>query len=206
MTLFIILLLIITLYILYKQLLRQSIQPSGWIGNMMMKLWNNVYLPMSIWSLSFLKEQSFDNILDIGVGNGATTKYISNTFISDFIIGIDISDKAIEQAKFRNSNYNIAYEKKDINKTQYPSNHFDLVCAFQNHFHWTDLRGSFLEIRRILSSDGIFIIGCEYAKIKYFLYHLKEKSSFEKYLNDLGLELMQMEQQKDWIFYKIRKI
>ncbi|WP_221637717.1 class I SAM-dependent methyltransferase [Listeria immobilis] len=112
MTLFIILLLIITLYILYKQLLRQSIQPSGWIGNMMMKLWNNVYLPMSIWSLSFLKEQSFDNILDIGVGNGATTKYISNTFISDFIIGIDISDKAIEQAKFRNSNYNIAYEKK----------------------------------------------------------------------------------------------
>ncbi|WP_221637718.1 methyltransferase domain-containing protein [Listeria immobilis] len=97
-------------------------------------------------------------------------------------------------------------KKKDINKTQYPSNHFDLVCAFQNHFHWTDLRGSFLEIRRILSSDGIFIIGCEYAKIKYFLYHLKEKSSFEKYLNDLGLELMQMEQQKDWIFYKIRKI
>ncbi|WP_413487574.1 class I SAM-dependent methyltransferase [Carnobacterium divergens] len=172
----------------------------------MMKLWNNVYLPMAIWSLSFLKEQSFDNILDIGVGNGATTKYISNTFISDFIIGIDISDKAIEQAKFRNSNYNIAYEKKDINKTQYPSNHFDLVCAFQNHFHWTDLRGSFLEIRRILASDGIFIIGCEYAKIKYFLYHLKEQSSFEKYLSDLGLELMQMEQQKDWIFYKIRKI
>ncbi|MBC1483046.1 class I SAM-dependent methyltransferase [Listeria sp. FSL L7-1558] len=105
MTLFIILLLLITLYILYKQLLRQSIQPSGWIGSMMMKLWNNVYLPMSIWSLSFLKEQSFDNILDIGVGNDATTKYISNTFISDFIIGIDISDKAIEQAKFRNSNY-----------------------------------------------------------------------------------------------------
>ncbi|MCO6018193.1 SAM-dependent methyltransferase [Carnobacterium divergens] len=206
MTLFIILLLIITLYFLYQQLLRQSIQPSGWIGSMMMKLWNNVYLPMAIWSLSFLKEQSFDNILDIGVGNGATTKYISNTFISDFIIGIDISDKAIEQAKFRNSNYNIAYEKKDINKTQYPSNHFDLVCAFQNHFHWTDLRGSFLEIRRILSSDGIFIIGCEYAKIKYFLYHLKEQSSFEKYLSDLGLELMQMEQQKDWIFYKIRKI
>lgn len=206
MTLFIILLLIITLYFLYQQLLRQSIQPSGWIGSMMMKLWNNVYLPMAIWSLSFLKEQSFDNILDIGVGNGATTKYISNTFISDFIIGIDISDKAIEQAKFRNSNYNIAYEKKDINKTQYPSNHFDLVCAFQNHFHWTNLRGSFLEIRRILSSDGIFIIGCEYAKIKYFLYHLKEQSSFEKYLSDLGLELMQMEQQKDWIFYKIRKI
>lgn len=206
MTLFIILLLIITLYFLYQQLLRQSIQPSGWIGSMMMKLWNNVYLPMAIWSLSFLKEQSFDNILDIGVGNGATTKYISNTFISDFIIGIDISDKAIEQAKFRNSNYNIAYEKKDINKTQYPSNHFDLVCAFQNHFHWTDLRGSFLEIRRILSSDGIFIIGCEYAKIKYFLYHLKEQSSFEKYLSDLGLELMQMEHQKDWIFYKIRKI
>lgn len=206
MTLFIILLLIITLYFLYQQLLRQSIQPSGWIGSMMMKLWNNVYLPMAIWSLSFLKEQSFDNILDIGVGNGATTKYISNTFISDFIIGIDISDKAIEQAKFRNSNYNIAYEKKDINKTQYPSNHFDLVCAFQNHFHWTDLRGSFLEIRRILSSDGIFIIGCEYAKINYFLYHLKEQSSFEKYLSDLGLELMQMEHQKDWIFYKIRKI
>lgn len=205
MSLFIIFLLIITLYILYKQLLKQSIHPSGGIGSIMMKLWNNVYLPMAIWSLSFLKEKNFDNILDIGTGNGATTKYISTTFISDLIVGIDISDKAIEQAKFLNSNYNIAYEKKDIHKTQYPSDHFDLICAFQNHFHWTDLRESFLEVRRILSSDGIFIIGCEYAKIKYFLYNLKEKSSFEKYLNTLGLELIQMEQQKDWIFYKIKK-
>ena len=94
----------------------------------------------------------------------------------------------------------------DVSNTAFPMNHFDLVCAFQNHFHWKDLRGSFLEIRRILSNKGVFLIGCEYSKISYFLPELKESHSFETFLDDLGFQLIQVKRQRDWIVYKIRKI
>lgn len=195
----------VILYFTFKHLLSQSKNPSGLIGSIMMKLWNKVYLPMAKWCLIFLEEKQFDNILDIGVGNGATTKYISQNFIFKSMIGIDISEIAVEQAKNLNSSKNITFKKEDISETKYPSKHFDLVCAFQNHFHWANLQGSLLEIQRILTDQGVFLIGCEYSKIKYFLPDLKDQEAFKSYLNNLGLRLVQMEQKNDWIFYKIRK-
>ncbi|WP_429958817.1 class I SAM-dependent methyltransferase [Enterococcus sp. AZ196] len=125
-----------------------------------MKLWNKVYLPMAKWCLSFLPAKQFLRILDIGVGNGATTYYLGQRFKAETIIGIDISEKAIEQAKRLHSDHTITFEQAkrlhsdhtitfeqaNIEKTNYPSNSFDLICAFQNHFHWSNLQGSFLEI------------------------------------------------------------
>ncbi|CEN27250.1 class I SAM-dependent methyltransferase [Lactococcus piscium] len=107
--------------------------------------------------LQFADKRKYDHVLDIGVGNGATTKYISTHFFCNSIIGIDISEKAIEQAKTKNLENNIRFEKRDIKETQYPSESFELICAFQNHFHWEDLHQSFLEIKRIMSKDGILL-------------------------------------------------
>lgn len=146
---------------------------------------------MAKWSLSFLPAKQFHRILDIGVGNGATTYYLSQRFKAETIIGIDISEKAIEQA--------------NIEKTDYPSNSFDLICAFQNHFHWSNLQGSLLEIRRILTDDGIFLIGCEYSKVKYFLSELKEPDVFGEYLDDVGLRLVQAKRERDWVVYRVGK-
>ena len=157
----------------------------------MMKLWNKVYLPMAKWSLSFLPTKQFHHILDIGVGNGATTYYLSQ--------------KAIEQAKRLHSDQTITFERANIEKTNYPSNSFDLICAFQNHFHWNNLKGSFLEIRRILTDDGILLIGCEYSKVKYFLPELKELDVFAEYLDNVGLRLVQVERERDWVVYRVGK-
>lgn len=135
---FILLIIVVGLAFIYKYLLNQSKAPTGWVGIVMMKLWNKVYLPMAKWCLSFLPAKQFHHILDIGVGNGATTYYLSQRFKAESIIGIDISEKAIEQAKRLNSNSTITFEKVNIEKTDYPSNSFDLICAFQNHFHWSN--------------------------------------------------------------------
>lgn len=191
------------LYLLYKHLLEQSKRPHGWIGIIMMRLWNNVYLPIVKWCLSFVQKNEFRQVLDVGIGNGATTKYISTTFTCQSIIRIDISEKAIEQASSNHLNSTISFAKKDIQNTHYPSNHFDFICAFQNHFHWNNLQESLSEIRRILSDDGIFLIGCEYSKIRYYLPNLTSEKEFKTYLLHLNLNLVQVEYKKDWIFYKI---
>ncbi len=202
---FILLIIVVGLFFIYKHLLNQSKSPTGWVGIVMMKLWNRVYLPMAKWSLSFLPAKQFHYILDIGVGNGATTYYLSQRFKPESIIGIDISEKAIEQAKRLYSDHTITFEKASIEKTNYPSNSFDLICAFQNHFHWNNLKGSFLEIRRILTDDGILLIECEYSKVKYFLPELKEPDVFGEYLEDVGLRLVQVERERDWVIYRIGK-
>ena len=170
-----------------------------------MKLWNKVYLPMAKWSLSFLPAKQFHHILDIGVGNGATTYYLSQRFKTESNIGIDISEKAIEQAKRLYSDHTITFDRVNIEKTDYPSNSFDLICAFQNHFHWNDLQGGLLEVKRILADDGIFLIGCEYFKVKYFLPDLKEPDAFGEYLDDVGLQLLQVERELDWMVYLVGK-
>lgn len=160
---------------------------------------------MAKWSLSFLPAKQFHHILDIGVGNGATTYYLSQRFKAESIIGIDISAKAIEQAKRLHSNNAITFERANIEETDYPSDSFDLICAFQNHFHWNNLRGSLLEIRRILTDDGTLLIGCEYSKVKYFLPELKERDVFGEYLDDVGLRLLQVERERDWVVYRVDK-
>ena len=170
-----------------------------------MKLWNKVYLTMAKWSLSFLPTKQFHHILDIGVGNGATTYYLSQRFKPESILGIDISEKAIEQAKRLHSDHTITFERANIEKTNYPSKSFDLIYALQSHFHWSNLQSSLLEIRRILSDDGIFIIGCEYSKVKYFLPKLKEPDVFGEYLDDIGLWLVQVERERDWVVYWVGK-
>lgn len=111
--------------------------------------------------------------------------------------------KAIEQAQRLHSDHTITFEQANIEKTDYPSNSFDLICAFQNHFHWNNLQGSLLEIRRILTDDGILLIGCEYSKVKYFLPELKEPDVFGEYLGDVGL--VQVERERDWVVYGVGK-
>jgi SAM-dependent methyltransferase len=189
---FILLIIVVGLFFIYKYLLNQSKEPTGRVGSVMMKLWNKVYLPMAKWCLSFLPAKQFHRILDIGVGNGATTYYLSQRFKAESIIGIDISEKAIEQAQRLHSDHTITFERGNIEETHYPSKSFDLICAFQNHFHWSNLQGSLLEIRRILTDDGILLIGCEYSKVKYFLPELKEPDVFGKYLDGVGLRLVRL--------------
>lgn len=52
------------------------------------------------WSTDGLRSSNNDiKILDVGVGNGDSTKYLSEQFPNSIIYGIDISDRAIKDAK-----------------------------------------------------------------------------------------------------------
>ena len=59
----------------------QSKKPSVFVGLWMMKLWNRAYLPMVVWSVNQLDyKKRFKAILDVGVGNGASSKYLKKHF------------------------------------------------------------------------------------------------------------------------------
>jgi len=191
--------------LLLKHLAAQSEHPTGRIGVWMMRLWNRTHLPMTEWALSQLPQRSFENILDTGVGNGASTALLHRCFPGSRIIGIDISEEAITQAG-RNRTNGVFFDRKDVEDTGYPGDSFDLICAFQNHFHWAYLDNSLRELRRLMTDDGLLIIACEQKKISYHLPRLENDDDLRSWLEDLGLNLTRTARRSGWVAYTVEKL
>ena len=144
----------------FPYLIYQSKKPSGFIGLWMMKIWNRVYMPMVVWAVSQLDHKKrFKTILDVGVGNGASSKYLKMHFPDSQVLRIDISTTAIKSAE-ELSEPGLSFEVKNVENTNLPIEEFDLITAFQTHFHWSDLTQAFLELKRILKPDGTILLAC----------------------------------------------
>lgn len=198
---------IISLLIIFAflYLMYQSKRPSGLVGLWMMKLWNRVYLPMVVWAVSQLNHKKpFHAILDVGVGNGASSKYLKKHFPNSQVLGIDISATAIREAE-KFAGPGLAFEVKNVEKTDLSVSEFDLITAFQTHFHWSDLTQAFLELKRILKPDGIILLACEWSKLTYYLPDFPKQEKLEHYLSNLDLYLIDSQKKGQWILYKIKK-
>ena len=189
---------------MFHSLIQQSKNPSGLLGKRMMKLWNWTYLPMFVWAIRYLDRTSYPAILDVGVGNGRSTILLKETFPQSTVTGIDISDTAIAQAK-QIGMVNLNFERRDVRETGFSDESFDLITAFQTHFHWQDLEASFIELRRILKSDGMLLLACEYNKLSYFLPKFQSEEVFKRFLLSIGFELVTSQRKGSWILYKIVK-
>jgi len=201
----IIFLVLLFLGALLYYLIQQSKKPSGIVGVLMMRLFNRAYLPMVRWALSFYKPTEPPiKILDIGVGNGKSTALLAKKFPKSSVIGIEISEIAIKEAQKLPTT--AVFQLENIENTSFNNKTFDLICAFQTHFHWKDLKIAFSEIKRILTDQGILLVACEYAKIRYYLPQYKDTQAFQEFLNSVGLQLVQEEKQQGWRFYKIKKL
>ena len=190
----------------FPYLIYQSKKPSGFIGLWMMKIWNRVYMPMVVWSVSQLGyKKQFDSILDVGVGNGVSSKYLKKHFPDSQVLGIDISTTAIKSAE-ELSEPGLSFEVKNVeNMDLSDSKTFDLICAFQTHFHWSDLTQAFLELKRILKPDGTILLACEWSKLAYYLPDFKKHEKLESFLSTLDLHLIDSQRKDQWILYQIVK-
>ena len=191
--------------LIFPYLLYQSKKPSGFIGLWMMKIWNRAYLPMVVWSVNQLDHKKrFKAILDVGVGNGASSKYLKKHFPNSQVLGIDISTTAIRAAA-QLAEPGLSFEVKNVENTDLSVEEFDLITAFQTHFHWSDLTQAFLELKRTLKPDGIILLACEWSKLAYFLPDFRKQENLEHYLSNLDLHLINSQRNGQWILYKIGK-
>ena len=196
---------VLLIILIFPYLVYQSKKPSGFIGLWMMKIWNRAYLPMVVWSVSQLDHKKrFKAILDVGVGNGASSKYLKKHFPNSQVLGIDISTTSIRAAE-KLAEPDLSFEVKNVENTNLPVEEFDLITAFQTHFHWSDLTQAFLELKRILKPDGIILLACEWSKLAYFLPNFRKQENLEQYLSNLDLHLIDSQRKGQWILYKIMK-
>ena len=162
-------------------------------------------MPMVIWAVSQLDyKKQFHAILDVGVGNGASSKYLKMHFPDSQVLGIDISTTAIKSAE-KLAEPGLAFRVKNVENTNLPVEKFDLITAFQTHFHWSNLTRAFLELKRILKPDGIILLACEWSKLAYYLPDFTKQEKLEQYLSNLDLHLIDSQRKGQWILYKIVK-
>lgn len=195
----------LVLIFLFWFLLSQSKKPTGLIGILMMRLWNGVYLPLVEWAINNVNLNDYSAILDIGVGNGASSAYLLQRKNSLSITGIDLSETAISQAYKKYPDNKINFESMDVHHLTFTAETFDLVTAFQTHFHWSDLDQALREIYRVLKPNGVVIFACETAKINYFLPKLKNSADFQRYLSTFDFSLINQQTTSQWTMYTCKK-
>lgn len=189
----------------YRALLKQSQEPSGLLGKWMMRLWNRVYLPMVAWSLRQVSVPAPRKILDVGVGNGASSHYLAQLFPTAEVVGIDISETGIALAQEEFAVAGLTFAVANVEALPYSDNHFDLITVYQHHFHWENLEQGLSELERLVTPSGKILICCEATKVSYYLKELSKGAAFATYLAKLGLALQQTQQHRGWVLYEIRR-
>lgn len=104
-----------------------------------------------------------ESILDVGCGNGYTTRHIAKAFPASEIIGVDYSAKMIEEANKSPPANTSFYEGDVLSLSRHPElgGKFDVVISTRcliNLSNWEEQKVAILEMRRKLKPGGHLIL------------------------------------------------
>lgn len=98
------------------------------------------------------------DVLEIGCGNGMTTRALSAWLPSASITAIDIDPSQIERAvAARSRGENVRFLMGDAQRLEFPVRSFDLVVEFDTFHHLDDWRTAVSEVARVLRPVGTFV-------------------------------------------------
>lgn len=123
-------------------------------------------------------------VLDCGCNIGYGTKVIG-THCKE-VIGVDVSPKAIEEARRRYGSNGIEFRLVDGIRLPFKDNRFDLVVSFQVIEHIDDYDSYLTEIKRVLADTGKVLFTTPNARIRLdpgmkplYPFHVREFSAGE---------------------------
>lgn len=100
-----------------------------------------------------IKDKKIDSILDFGCGTGLLAYNLRD--IAKKIIGIDLSEKMVEEFNIKSNSDNIKAYKIDIKNLE---KKFDLIVSSMTFHHIKDIENIVLEIKKRLNKNGILCI------------------------------------------------
>lgn len=190
-------------------LIKQSQKPSGLIGRVITKIWSFYFKKLSLWAIKQTTISDNYRILEIGYGGGSTIKNLLALNKNLEIHGIDISKESYRTAQ-RVHSYSIrkgSVQLKigNVENMPYQNNYFDRIFAIQTHIFWKDIKKSFQEVYRVLSSNSTLIIASEKEKIHYHMTDYRTSHEFSQLLTSIGFSKIEEKQNRNWILYIVYK-
>ena len=135
---------------------KQFANPRGLGGRIVTAVMNRQNAEMYDATEALLHPQSHDTVLDIGCGNGIMLSRIART-CDCRLIGIDISEDAIEVAKHRLTGKHAEFLCCPVDSMSIAAAMIDRAFTINTIYFWDNLAKGFDEIARVLKPSGIFI-------------------------------------------------
>lgn len=95
------------------------------------------------------------SILDVGCGDGTLAQYLRTA--DNIILGIDISDSAIQRANKNNTYSNVSYFQTSFEDFQENNKKFDAI-VFVAAIHHMDMSNAIDKAKKLLTKNGVLII------------------------------------------------
>lgn len=137
-------------------------KPEGKKGEEVLERMNKSHTPVSLWALSHMDIEDDSNVLDIGCGGGINLERLHNLSPNGKTIGIDYSSTSVKKSIEYNKDYveegKISVLEADVQNIPFEDNSIDVATAFETVYFWPDIVNSFMEVRRVLRDDGLFMI------------------------------------------------
>lgn len=190
-------------------LIKQSQKPSGLIGRVITKIWSFYFKKHSLWAIKQTTISDNYRILEIGYGGGSTIKNLLALNKNLEIHGIDISKESYRTAQRVHSDSirkgSVQLKIGNVENMPYQNNYFDRIFAIQTHIFWKDIKKSFQEVYRVLSSNSTLIIASEKEKIHYHMTDYRTSHEFSQLLTSIGFSKIEEKQNRNWILYTVYK-
>lgn len=97
-------------------------------------------------------------VLDLGCGTGALAEHVLNSLPACELTGIDISLEMLRQARRRLAGA-ATFVPGDSEKLPFAEGSFDAVICNDSFHHYPDPQRAVFEAWRVLSRDGVLIVG-----------------------------------------------
>ncbi len=141
----------------------QLIHPRGIIGRYLLPVvWNKRNRALNDFTLSRLRPEPEDNILEIGFGGGYLIERMIEKVATGHIIGIDPSENLLAycQGRFAHpiSAGKLGLLLATVETLPCSDGRFSKVCSVNSIFYWSNLRQGMQEIYRVLAPNGLFIL------------------------------------------------
>lgn len=190
-------------------LIKQSQKPSGLIGRVITKIWSFYFKKLSLWAIKQTTISDNYRILEIGYGGGSTIKNLLALNKNLEIHGIDISKESYRTAQRVHSDSirkgSVQLKIGNVENMPYQNNYFDRIFAIQTYIFWKDIKKSFQEVYRVLSSNSTLIIASEKEKIHYHMTDYRTSHEFSQLLTSIGFSKIEEKQNRNWILYIVYK-
>ena len=194
---------------LTRFLIKQSQKPSGLVGRAITKIWSFYFKKLSLWAIKQTTISGNYRILEIGYGGGSTIKNLLALNKHLEVHGIDISKESYRTAQRVHSDSirkgSVQLKIGNVENIPYQNNYFDRVFAIQTHIFWKDIKKSFQEVYRVMSSNSTLIIASEKEKINYHMTDYRTSHEFIQLLTSIGFSKIEEKQNRNWILYAVYK-
>ena len=136
--------------------------PTGFFGRLIGKAMARSNAAAVHWTISLLKIQPDDHVLEIGFGPGVGIEYAAQKASNGLVAGIDASETMVQVAQKRNAAAiaagTVALKQGEVSSLPYADDSFDKVVTIHCLYFWANPSACLQEIRRTLKPNGLLAI------------------------------------------------